>query len=145
MAKSKFCPSCKLTKLLSEFWKHKGRKDGVQSICKVCHLKLNKHKDKEKARVARVKCQNSSRVKLRKRDYDLKHYYNITLAEYDQMFEDQKGVCAICGNPENNRRLAVDHDHKTGKVRGLLCTRCNVKLDWSIRFGSMITDYLQEY
>ena len=64
--------------------------------------------------------------------------YGITVAEYDAMFERQKGLCAICGQPEAaNRdgeafRLAVDHDHGTGKVRGLLCASCNNGLG---RFG----------
>lgn len=48
-------------------------------------------------------------------------------AEYEVMLLEQGGVCAICGNPpkEGGRRLHVDHDHRTGKVRGLLCFRCN--------------------
>ncbi|KKM75774.1 hypothetical protein LCGC14_1386860 [marine sediment metagenome] len=50
------------------------------------------------------------------------------------MFEGQNGLCAICGKPETHRnyygpvRLSVDHDHKTGKVRSLLCNNCNVAL-----------------
>lgn len=45
--------------------------------------------------------------------------------DYARMLEAQGGVCAICGNPPKSRRLHVDHDHRTGKVRGLLCFRCN--------------------
>lgn len=51
--------------------------------------------------------------------------YGITPAEYDAMFAAQAGLCAICKNHQTARRLAVDHCHTTGKVRGLLCTRCN--------------------
>lgn len=55
--------------------------------------------------------------------------YGITADDYHRMFAEQNGCCAICGKPETMidhrygklRRLAVDHDHKTGKVRGLLC------------------------
>jgi hypothetical protein len=60
--------------------------------------------------------------------------YNLTIAEYDTMFEAQNGLCAICKCPEtvtnrgNIRMLAVDHDHITGKVRGLLCGNCNTAL-----------------
>src|SRR5438105_9932161 len=60
----------------------------------------------------------------------LKKKFGITQAEYDQMFEEQDGVCKICRKPESRIcrgilcRLAVDHDHKTGKVRGLLCSKC---------------------
>ncbi len=59
-------------------------------------------------------------------DYELK--YNITIRDYDEMFEKQNGVCAICGLPEITRRLSIDHDHKTGRVRGLLCVGCNITL-----------------
>jgi len=62
-----------------------------------------------------------------KRDVKPKSYsdFGITLAEYDEMFRKQNGVCAICKLPEITRRLAVDHNHKTGKVRELLCAKCN--------------------
>jgi len=49
----------------------------------------------------------------------------LTLAEYTKLYEDQKGVCAICSKAPRTRRLAVDHDHKTGRIRGLLCWKCN--------------------
>jgi hypothetical protein len=62
--------------------------------------------------------------------------FNITLEEYQVLFESQGGVCKICSNPETAKKnkseelrmLAVDHDHDTGKVRGLLCSRCNTQL-----------------
>ena len=52
--------------------------------------------------------------------------YGLTLEAYQDLFARQGGVCAICGAPPGNRALAVDHDHGSGEVRGLLCTRCNV-------------------
>lgn len=52
----------------------------------------------------------------------------ITVSDYDRMFVEQHGVCAICEQPELTRRLSVDHNHATGKVRGLLCHRCNVAI-----------------
>jgi hypothetical protein len=60
--------------------------------------------------------------------------YGITLEQYNQMLEKQLHACAICKQPEKQivwgktKRLAVDHDHKTGKVRGLLCQKCNTTL-----------------
>ena len=66
----------------------------------------------------------------------MKNRYGVTLEQYDQIFENQNGVCAICGEPETavfkrgcgTVRLSVDHDHETGKVRSLLCNRCNLLL-----------------
>lgn len=52
----------------------------------------------------------------------------ITVEEYNMMFEAQQGVCKICGRPDPLGRLAIDHDHTTNKVRGLLCRACNLAL-----------------
>ena len=49
----------------------------------------------------------------------------VTDEQYEALLAAQHGVCAICGNPPKTRRLHVDHNHRTGKVRGLLCFRCN--------------------
>jgi hypothetical protein len=51
--------------------------------------------------------------------------YGISAEEYDALLEKQKGCCAICRAVPKTTRLAVDHDHQTGEVRGLLCKRCN--------------------
>lgn len=60
------------------------------------------------------------------RDRHLQKRYGISLATYAQMLEAQGGVCAICGGSNaSGRRLAVDHCHKTGRVRKLLCSTCN--------------------
>lgn len=60
------------------------------------------------------------------RRYHLKVKYNITEADYDAMLAKQDGKCAVCHQPpKKTRRLAVDHNHKTGYVRGLLCFSCN--------------------
>lgn len=65
----------------------------------------------------------------RQRDLYLQRTYGITSAEYDELLEAQDGHCAVCPKkPTKKRRLAVDHDHRTGVVRGLLCTNCNYKL-----------------
>lgn len=60
--------------------------------------------------------------------YRLQRVYGISLDDYAALFEAQDGRCAICGNRPRKRKLAVDHDHKTGAVRGLLCSHCNHKL-----------------
>ena len=51
--------------------------------------------------------------------------WGITPAQYNEMLDSQGGRCAICLDPPIKKRLAVDHDHDTGEVRGLLCSKCN--------------------
>ena len=69
--------------------------------------------------------------KRRDRKYHLKHQCGITLEQYEAMAEYQFHRCAVCGDPETRKNqggimnLNVDHDHMTGKIRGLLCNRCN--------------------
>ena len=55
----------------------------------------------------------------------LKHKYKMSLKEYKDLLELQSGVCAICGGTNEDKRLFVDHNHTSGKVRGLLCKKCN--------------------
>lgn len=70
-------------------------------------------------------------VKAYMREWWLKNNYGISAEIYEKMLKAQHGVCAICGEPERLIRqgkvmpLAVDHDHTTGEVRGLLCAKCN--------------------
>lgn len=56
---------------------------------------------------------------------DLKKKYGLKVEEYEALAEKQNWVCAICGKPPGKRPLCVEHDHKTGKVRGLTCNKCN--------------------
>lgn len=83
--------------------------------------------------------ENKDVVAKRKRSYYLRSTFGITIDEYDLMLEAQQNLCAICReleivadpkNPDSMKRLAVDHDHETGKVRGLLCQRCNMGLGY---------------
>jgi len=108
----KTCSKCKIEKPLTEFHKRNNRPSGYASSCKKCRTKEKRSPDYI-------------------RNYDLKKSYGITLDDYNSMFEEQGGKCAICKIHLNDIRygkkknLCVDHDHKTGKVRGLLCDKCN--------------------
>jgi hypothetical protein len=84
--------------------------------------------------------------KNRAKNSRLKFQYNITLEEYNKLFEIQKGTCRICGRHQTtlNRALDVDHDHSTNQVRGLLCTTCNTKLGWYEKYKDNINQYLEE-
>lgn len=68
--------------------------------------------------------------KLQVREWNLKTIYGISLDDYEEMLSSQGGVCAICGDSPSgvgyrNNYLHVDHCHRTGKIRGLLCRNCN--------------------
>lgn len=77
----------------------------------------------------KVALQNK-RAEPRQRAWRFRTEYKINLAKYNEMFEKQNGLCAICEKPQSDfkYRFAVDHDHKTGQVRGLLCFTCNTRL-----------------
>jgi len=132
----KICSRCKVEKTLIEFPVRTDRPSGYQSACYQC---LSDR--------ARVKYAISD--KIAKREYNKKYRetnkrhiesgklfakYGITLDQYDEMLEAQGSVCAICKGAQKSgkngavQRFAVDHDHITGKVRGLLCTNCNTAL-----------------
>lgn len=67
-------------------------------------------------------------TKERNRAANLRFFYKLTPEDFDRKLAEQKGVCAICGNPQKDKRghpLHIDHNHTTGQVRGLLCHRCN--------------------
>jgi hypothetical protein len=75
----------------------------------------------------------SDKKKAYHRSGELRRRYGITLQDYADMFADQEGKCAICGGPPTTksfRHFDVDHDGRTGKVRGLLCRRCNTALGY---------------
>ena len=82
--------------------------------------------EKHKGYVRKWKAKNPERERVRNLAQ-----FGMTIKDYDAMHEAQGGVCAICNQPETSNRggrvyrLAVDHDHNTGKVRGLLCFKCN--------------------
>lgn len=78
----------------------------------------------------------------------LKSKYGVSMEWYDEQVLAQGGVCYICNRPPGNKSLAVDHCHKTGKVRKLLCHKCNVSLgnanDDAFILNAMI-EYLEEH
>lgn len=72
---------------------------------------------------------DSPEVRARQREYRLRTRFDMSVERYDELHDEQSGVCAICGEPcSTGSRLAVDHDHETGDVRGLMCRDCNIGL-----------------
>ena len=80
----------------------------------------------------------------------LKNNFNLTLEQYDEMFEEQNGMCACCNTHQSSLSisLAVDHCHTTGKIRKLLCNRCNLLLgnaDESVELLENIIKYINKH
>lgn len=122
--KTKICRSCKTRKDISKFYAHGSTKDRVQLDCKKCVI-ANSAK--------RAKADPLWRFgKNLKRKYWKHLHWRDALTEYDRLFRSQNGVCAVCKNPETKamrgkvRTLCVDHCHRTGKIRALLCDSCNI-------------------
>ena len=117
MPLTKQCKDCGEHKQLDEFHKSPTEKYGVRSRCKPCRHKHNKE---------------TGVYEKTNRDYNLRKY-GITWDEVVEMYANQDGCCAICKtnitikkDKENKKRTAcVDHNHKTGDIRGLLCMNCN--------------------
>lgn len=118
----KICTKCGQEQSLRRFYRNKGMKDGRLNHCKSCVSKsVNTAEQREYKKI----WQQSAEAKAINRQAQLKMKYGITLEDYDDMLDEQGGVCAICGNPPTGRRLAVDHNHEIGVFRGLLCNNCN--------------------
>ena len=90
------------------------------------YRKKNKAMLKNKAKEWYQK--NKQRMKVKERKDNLKKNFDITIEEYNNLFKKQGGTCSICRKKENGKLLAVDHNHKTGEIRGLFCMKCNTAL-----------------
>ena len=166
VGKYKVCSRCLKKKSVDEFHKNKSNFDKLQYWCKSCIKEMSKNpiknqkdkkykqehykKNKIKYKNGAAKRQKENPIKHSKhnRKSKLKAKYGLTIEDYDRMFEAQNGVCYICGQLNyDGRRLCVDHSHKTGKVRKLLCYRCNFLVGTveNIDCWNTIVEYLKEH
>lgn len=113
----KICTKCGLNKSSLEF---SPRGKGARKECRQCVTD----------RTTAWKKANPIKNKRSIKNSQLKKKYGISLEDYESMYDLQAGKCAICC--KHKSILCVDHDHKTGKIRGLLCISCNIIL---ARFG----------
>lgn len=135
---NKRCSICHQIKLKSEFHKNKSHKDGYHHVCKICDS------DRKKKLYA-----ESSEYRNKQRLGYLKSVYKIDENIYKNMLIQQNNKCAICKNEfKSSRTTHIDHNHNTGKVRELLCSKCNHLLGLSDenidRLKSAIT-YLERH
>jgi len=114
----------------------------VGKICSKCEkwLPLNKfHKRTTTKDGLSCYCKNCGKL------HSIERKYKLSPEQYNKLFNQQKGRCLICNE---QKKLCVDHNHKTNKVRGLLCTRCNTALgkyeDWYLRYSIIIDNYLRK-
>ena len=116
LIQSRICFSCKQDKSLTEYYKSNTKY--YQRECKVCN---------KERKAAWHKTESG---KLSSTNTKLKARFGISLDDYNKMLEEQKGLCLICNDSisYNGHRLSVDHNHITGKIRGLLCKACNFGL-----------------
>jgi hypothetical protein len=153
--RTKICSKCLVDKDIGEFYKDNSLKAGFKSQCKPCSankidIKLGGTKPCGKCKTeleinkenyyfsnghptSWCKNCNKSRVKTPEnaRKYLLEKRFDISVEQYEKILQDQGGVCKICKNPETRKfngkttSLSVDHCHKNGKIRGILCDKCN--------------------
>ena len=144
---TKRCSKCKVVKPLSEFYKNRKNNSGVHCWCKDCKMDYQKEYSKRPEVKARAKeYELLPKVKARRAKYSLRpdvkerrkkyskenrRVYGIMPKQKQQMILDQDGKCDICGNElDMGKYTHIDHDHKTGIVRGVLCRNCNLLLGY---------------
>lgn len=118
---TKRCSSCHETKTLDCFYKQSANKDGLAYRCKFCDKK------------ARSVHSKTLRGKELTRNRNRKCKYGVSPEQFKEMWDSQEGKCTICSvdlddsfiKQHRTNKAVIDHCHDTGKVRGLLCTKCN--------------------
>lgn len=144
----KKCSKCQQIKPLDEFYKNSSHAQGRGVYCKVCSKEYSKKwTTPEKLAKKYEARKRPDRLRRHKSNVMFKKY-GITLEEYESMWIGQGSCCKICKTTQNSKgkSFAVDHCHKTGAVRGILCDNCNhilgkAKDDYTILDAA--SDYLK--
>lgn len=127
----KRCPKCKRRRPKVEFGPNRSAHDGLNSYCRPCARQVGtdyyrNNRERCLSTQKRYHCNQPAQRKIN----DLKAKYGLTADQYDELVRSQGNACAVCGKRRPGESSArgwfhVDHDHQTGKVRGLLCCHCN--------------------
>lgn len=124
------------------FYRNKSKKDGLSGQCIDCKKQWRKsqagkkslkkarkqYKGTPKGKQTRKHYKDSPEGKKQQQEYRIKADHGISLDDKVWMYILQSGRCAICGDSTALDEVRVDHDHKTGEIRGLLCNRCNLAI-----------------
>lgn len=113
---AKWCKWCNRAKSRSEFRRSETYRDKLNGRCKECQSR----------RDAEHYLKNKEHICRQTNDRHLFREFGLTRSQYDTMFEARDGLCGICKRSQPEKKLAVDHCHRTGKIRGLLCKHCNM-------------------
>jgi len=130
----KRCPGCKETKPLGDFYEAKRSTSatGTSTYCKSCsRIRQRDYGQRNAAAIsARNKARRATPEGLRKsRDRDLRRHYGVGLIDVERMIRAQENRCAICEDEfTSDKQTHLDHCHRTGSIRGILCAACNLML-----------------
>lgn len=137
-AGTKICTSCKESLPLDYFWNHPSGSHSKRPKCKACLRKegtefyrkrLAKNPDYNKNRFDRWPSRKKEHYQAVNRALKLKKNFSMSITDYEDMLSTQNGLCALCGTPpDEGKRLAVDHNHQTRAIRGLIHSRCNIAI-----------------
>lgn len=116
----KLCKKCNIEKDIKDFGKRKHTGDGLETSCRRCYQKRT---DEWKAANPEKRYKSTFKSALKRK-------FSLTLEQYQEMLDKQLCSCALCFKikKKEDKALAVDHCHDTGKIRGLLCSECNLML-----------------
>jgi hypothetical protein len=124
----RYCKKCDELKSISEFRKYKRKEGkGFRYRCIACQDKVYKN----------------FYYRHGKSEYHRKRKYNLTSEQFNILLRNQNHQCKICKKQlEKGRKTHVDHNHKTGKIRGVLCHNCNTALGHYEKYGNLFKEYL---
>lgn len=126
----KFCNGCKEYRSRGDFNKDSTAKDGLGYRCRPCRYKYRRQTEIQ-IRTAeynrKYAFENPELMKKKDRKNSLKRFWNMSLEDFKALKQNQGGTCALCDKTESSphKSLCIDHDHSTGKIRGLLCDTHN--------------------